>query len=203
MPFLSADRLNGLRGVAPIDQLQVFPRVQHYRFVLRSCFAIQSDADSARKELQRTLRAVSQVRPIFANSTRGKFQSHSFYQRRDAIVQGADNIMKVSNDAAKDFDKTVLAAMLKVPTTPHNPNRLTLDCPNADCPLPPLPRLSVPGHAPHARGKRGGCYRFCARGHAGQGHQLADAVSTRLVFFSSAAAALLSRANIIKPSRID
>jgi hypothetical protein len=23
MPFLSADRLNGLRGVAPIDQLQV------------------------------------------------------------------------------------------------------------------------------------------------------------------------------------
>jgi hypothetical protein len=44
---------------------------------------------------------------------RRNIQCHLFYQRRDAIVQGADNIMKVSNDAAKDFDKTVLAAMLK------------------------------------------------------------------------------------------
>jgi hypothetical protein len=63
---------------------------------------------------------------FFANLTRGKLHSHSFYQRRDAIVQGADNIMKVSNDAAKDFDKTVLAAMLKVPplstqSLPFNP----------------------------------------------------------------------------------
>jgi hypothetical protein len=35
-------------------------------------------------------------------------------QRRDAIVQGADAIMQISNDAAKEFDKAVLAVMLKV-----------------------------------------------------------------------------------------
>jgi hypothetical protein len=29
-------------------------------------------------------------------------------------VQGADAIMKISNDAAKEFDKAVLATMLKV-----------------------------------------------------------------------------------------
>ncbi len=37
-------------------------------------------------------------------------------QRREAIIQGADAIMKISNDAAKEFDKTVLTAMLKVTT---------------------------------------------------------------------------------------
>jgi hypothetical protein len=53
----------------------------------------QNDAESARKELQQALRAVS--------------------QRRAAIIQGADDIMKVSNEAAKEFDKSVLATMLK------------------------------------------------------------------------------------------
>ena len=89
---------------------------------------LQEDADGARKALQHMLRAVA--------------------QRREAIVQGADNIMKVnarvcvytlppdscrmhvllsaslahshpqqvSNAAAKDFDKSVLAAMLQART---------------------------------------------------------------------------------------
>lgn len=40
--------------------------------------------------------------------------THYVAQRREAIVQGADAIMKISNDAAKEFDKAVLATMLKV-----------------------------------------------------------------------------------------
>jgi hypothetical protein len=35
-------------------------------------------------------------------------------QRREGIVQAADTIMQVSNDAAKEFDKSVLAVMMKV-----------------------------------------------------------------------------------------
>ena len=73
MPFLSADRLNGLRGVAPIDQLQVPTAIPLFHFchghvgvespfncVLSDALP-QTDAESARKDLQRTLRAVSQV----------------------------------------------------------------------------------------------------------------------------------------------
>jgi hypothetical protein len=110
-------------------------------------------------------------------------------QRREAIIQGADAIMKISNDAAKEFDKTVLTAMLKVttcqacfrpPSPPHSPSRSKFQVQrsffgdnNAHHFFPPVPR-----YAPLARNAGSCSHRRCASKHVGQSHKPSITVRT-------------------------